>query len=164
MWLFWVIGKEVRKYTESPGFAPRVEMPFSRTTAKRVPAGTLMGCDGPAFGAAACTDRGAGGGADVCGPSGSCDRATPEVVPLINNAADRRTSVRLRCMAFSVLSAMPARELRMLATVYAPPVAEKDTENYGRFFRSGATRVVVWGNRYSGEWRSCRNSGASQGV
>ena len=72
--------------------------------------------------------------------------------------------MRLRCMAFSVLSAMPARELRMLATVYAPPVAEKDTENYGRFFRSGATRVVVWGNRYSGEWRSCRNSGASQGV
>src|SRR5580658_4517363 len=103
MWLFWVIGKEVRKYTESPGFAPRVEMPFSRTTAKRVPAGTLMGCDGPALGPAACTDRGAGGGADVCGPSGSCDRATPEVVPLINNAADRRTSVRLRCMAFSVL-------------------------------------------------------------
>jgi len=35
-----VMGNEVRKYTEAPGLAVEVEMPFSRTTAIRVPDGT----------------------------------------------------------------------------------------------------------------------------
>src|ERR1700741_737016 len=51
-------------------------MPFSRTTATRVPAGSLILSPGPLRSVAA---RGlaTGGGASVCGPGGSCASAHP---------------------------------------------------------------------------------------
>src|SRR6267142_5405144 len=71
MRLFCVIGNDVCRYTESPGLALRVEIPFSTTTPMRVPAGInifsfeLAPCALAAGGVGA-----TGGGADVCGPSG----------------------------------------------------------------------------------------------
>src|SRR6266851_6158768 len=74
--LLCVIGKEVRKYRESPALALRVEMPFSRTTATRVPAGTITLSFAPTRLTRAGRAAGAiGAGADVCGPSGSCAKA-----------------------------------------------------------------------------------------
>src|SRR5882762_11191002 len=71
MRLFWVIGNDVCRYTESPGLALRVEIPFSRTTPMRVPAGINIFSFEPAPCALAAGGVGAtGGGADVCGPSG----------------------------------------------------------------------------------------------
>src|SRR6266850_647743 len=71
MRLFCVIGNDVCRYTESPGLALRVEIPFSSTTPMRVPAGTKIF----SFDLALCSIVGGGegatgGGADVCGPSG----------------------------------------------------------------------------------------------
>src|ERR1700674_1196152 len=71
MRLFCVIGNDVCRYTESPGLAPRVEMPFSNMTPMRVPAGTKIFSFEPAPCAVAGGGAGAiGGGAAVCGPSG----------------------------------------------------------------------------------------------
>src|SRR5271163_144156 len=71
-----VMGNEVRRYTESPGLALRVEMPFSRTTATRVPGGRVMNLPLAVWAVdagfrAGCTEA----GAVVCGPSG-CWAAT----------------------------------------------------------------------------------------
>src|SRR5437879_12668341 len=68
MRLFCVIGNEVCRYTESPGLALRVEIPFSSTTPMRVPAGTKIYSFEPAPCAVVGGDVVAtGGGADVCG-------------------------------------------------------------------------------------------------
>src|SRR5215472_2595827 len=66
-----VTGKEVCRYTESPGLALRVEMPFWSTTPTRVPAGTMTFSPVPACGAGAGFGA-TGGGASVCGPSCCC--------------------------------------------------------------------------------------------
>src|SRR6516164_56871 len=70
--LLMVIGKDVRKYTESPGFAVAVEMPFSKITPIRVPLGTKILSPADAARGAAAAGVVAGAGASVCGPSGAC--------------------------------------------------------------------------------------------
>src|SRR5712691_1837732 len=66
MRLFCVIGNDVCRYTESPGLALRVEMPFSSTTPMCVPAGINIFSFEPALCALAGGEVGAtGGGADV---------------------------------------------------------------------------------------------------
>src|SRR5229473_458473 len=79
MRLFCVIGNDVCRYTESPGLALRVEIPFSSTTPIRVPAGIRIFSFESAPGAVAGGGAGAtGGGADVCGPSGCWADKLPE--------------------------------------------------------------------------------------
>src|SRR6516225_353582 len=70
-----VTGNEVCRYTESPGLALRVVIPFWRTTPMRVPAGTMTFSPEPAR-----TGAGFGrtGEAAVCGPGGSCADNRPE--------------------------------------------------------------------------------------
>src|ERR1700726_4032561 len=71
--LFWVTGNDVRRYTESPALASRVEMPFSSTTASRVPAGTVTLSEVPLWrGTLDLAVGPSGAGAEVCGPSGCC--------------------------------------------------------------------------------------------
>src|SRR5260221_8829975 len=54
-------------------------MPFSRTTATRVPAGTVILSLVPSRLATAGRVSGAtGGGADACGPSGCCAKVSPD--------------------------------------------------------------------------------------
>src|SRR5216683_1943337 len=115
--LLCVIGKEVRKYRESPALALRVEMPFSRTTATRVPAGTVtlsfapmrLSVTGRAAGAT-------GGAADACGPSGCCAKAKLDEP---STKRGRTKSERVRFTAIPpCCHAMRPAQLRM-PVVYA---------------------------------------------
>src|ERR1700719_1936399 len=73
MRLFWVTGNELRRYTESPALASRVEMPFSSTTARRVPAGTvILSVVPPWRGILDLATGPTAGGGEGCGPSGCC--------------------------------------------------------------------------------------------
>src|SRR5215470_12945867 len=117
MRLFSTMGNEVRRYTESPGLALRVEMPFSKTTPNRVPAGTTRRSPGAALRCG--VGRAAGAtetGAEVCGPGGSCATAThpPQTVDTTNQALRANPTRCGKLMTSSVpLDAMRARTMRM---------------------------------------------------
>src|ERR1700743_1266468 len=66
-------------------------MPFSRTTAKRVPAGTTMNGPGAATGAGA-VGVGRAGGGETCGPSGCCAETDSDVKAKVATA---RQSLRV---------------------------------------------------------------------
>src|ERR1700733_7514723 len=99
------MGNEVRRYTESPTLAFRVEMPFSSTTATRVPLGTRM--DFPLEGAAAGISwgRGSGVGAEVCGPA-SCWPAATETKTSAQVANNANLTYAERFMASPCVDAM----------------------------------------------------------
>src|ERR1700686_3546275 len=103
MRLFWVTGNELRRYTESPALASRVEMPFSSTTASRVPAGTVILSEVPLWrGILDLATGPTAGGGEVCGPSGCCaqicgiksDIAPAKVTPPYLMIAIRLLNVR----------------------------------------------------------------------
>src|SRR5258708_6292940 len=116
MRLFCVIGKAVRKYSESPGLAPRVEIPFSSTTANRVPAGTLMRSAGPLLRASAgCGGRAAAAGGEIWGPSGCWASAMPPKAQKASRMVDAKRSRHRFIVTPLDVCAMPAEELRMPA-------------------------------------------------
>src|SRR5216683_6150343 len=128
--LLCVIGKEVRKYRESPALALRVEIPFSRTTATRVPAGTItlsfpltrLTKAGRAAGAI-------GAGADVCGPSGSCAKAKLDE-ERTNSGRAKSECVRFTAILHAVMRCRLA-SLRM-PVVYACSAHERANPSANR--------------------------------
>src|SRR5882757_576268 len=97
------MGNEVRKYRESPALALRVEIPFSSTTATRVPAGTVILSLGPArLSTAGRTSGPTGAGADVCGPSGCCAKAELDETTISKICEARIASVRFTASLHAV--------------------------------------------------------------
>src|SRR5262249_5660141 len=88
---------------ESPGLALRVEIPFSRDTPKRVPAGTTILSGEAARAAAGCEEgRGAADGADCCGPSGCCARIVGKLAKMASKTLAPRVVVRSRIFTASL--------------------------------------------------------------
>jgi hypothetical protein len=95
-----VIGNEVRKYTESPGLAVAVEIPFSSVTPIRVPVGTRIFSPVEVGFSAFGDGLVAGAGASGCGPSGACAAAS-DATPNINAPPHKELHLRFETITHS---------------------------------------------------------------